>query len=597
MAAQAPATSGLLPAQVVERAITRTNSGWLEHEDRIRRFDRAYEVYRGTVRQSTTMKNWQTKLYVKYGMQVIDQAIANMIQGQPKAECTPRRPEDEAASKGMQTLLGYYADQDHLAEKEEVVIKQALIYGVSPAKNGWAYREADKTIGYQNQTDPETGQTVWRKTKAKIIECDRPCFTPWDAYDCWWDPYARNVEYASYVVLRDWLTKEELLSRQFNEQDGTGTYKNLDLLFAKGPGTSNAPADTAQNRVMREQNIRKGRFEILEIWEDNHLTVIGNRDVLLYDGEKPFWMAGKPVVVGSSRPDMFRIEGISETELVDHLQQALHMVTNLRMDNFKFTVMRGATYRDSISDPTRLVMRPAFLWPVSDHGDVQFHDQPPLPPEAYQEEETLLGRLQYVTGITPYITGAQTSGADPKTATGVSLLQESASRLLTFKANQIRMLVWQRTFEQWADLTRQFLTSEQDIRILGPGAVPSWQKLGPNEVFGDFDIRIQAGDESLSRQQERAEAIALLNALAPYAQAGLVNLQPLMRKVAESYDMKDTSVLFPHPQQPQAPAAPAQPQLPPGGQQYPTGPTPLMGQNGSTILPQPVHAVLSGNAR
>ena len=61
--------------------------------------------------------------------------------------------------------------------------------------------------------------------------------------------------------------------------------------------------------------------------------------------------------------------------------------------------------------------------------------------------------------------------------------------------------------------------------------------------------------------------------------------------------MQDTSVLFPHPQQPQAPAAPAQPQLPPGGQQYPTGPTPLMGQNGSTILPQPVHAVLSGNAR
>jgi len=535
------------------------------------------------------MRDWQTKLYVKYGMQVIDQAIANMIQGMPKAECTPRRPEDEAAATAMGQLLGYYADQDHLAEKEEIVIKQALIYGVSPAKNSWVYKEADKTIGYSSVTDPETGEVTYQKQRERVIEFDQPCFTPWDAYDCWWDPYARNVEFASYVVLRDYPTKEELLARAYNADSGYGTYRNLDLLFQKGP-VADLDA-TAQNRLLGESNIRKGRYEIWEVWRDNRLTVIGNRDVLLYDGPKPFWMAGKPVVIGASRPDMFRIEGISETELVDHLQQALHMVTNLRMDNLKFTVMRGATYRDSISDPTRLVMRPAFLWPVNDHDDVKFQDAPPLPPEAYQEEETLLGRLQYVTGITPYVTGASGTGVDQNTATGVSLLQESASRLLTFKANQIRMNVWQRTFEQWADLTRQFLTQEQDVRILGPGAVPTWVKMGPQQVYGDFDIRIQAGDESLSRQQERSEAIALLNALAPYAQAGLIDLHPLLKRVAEAFDMKDTSVLFPQ----------AQPQTPPAapngnGNQAPTGPTPFTLVGGG-LGPQLAQGVIAGNGR
>ena len=585
--ADQPATSGKLPTQVVKETLNQINPGWLEHQDRVRRFNRAYDVYRGQVRESRTLKNWQTRLYVKYGMQVIDQAIANMIQGQPKAECTPRRQQDELASKAMEILLGYYADQDHLAEKEEVVIKQALIYGVSPAKNSWYYKEADKTVGYQSQIDPETGQTVWRKTRSKIIECDRPCFTPWDAYDVWWDPHARNVDSASYVVLRDYLTKEELQQRQYNEMDGTGTYKNLSLLFSKGPGEE--PDSTSQNEIMKVQDKYKDRFEILEVWKDNKLTVLGNRQVMLYDGEKPFWMAGKPVVIGSSRPDMFRIEGISETELVDHLQQALHMVTNLRMDNLKFTVNRGATYRDGMNDPTRLVMRPAFLWPVNDHDDIHFHDQPALPPEAYQEEETLLGRLQYVTGITPYITGASGTGMDQKTATGVSLLQESASRLLTFKANQIRMNVWQRTFEQWADLTRQFLTDEQDIRIMGPGNTYTWVKFGPEMVYGDFDVRIQAGDESLSRQQERAEAIALLNALAPYAQAGLVDLHPLLEKVAQSYDMKDVSALLP------AQKPPAAPQLPPGNQ-APTGPTPFT-VNGGGIAPQSAQAYLRGNAR
>ena len=586
MADQA-ATSGKLPAQVVKETLNRINPGWLEHQDRVRRFNRAYEVYRGQVRESRTLKAWQTRLYVKYGMQVIDQAIANMIQGQPKAECTPRRQQDEVASKAMEILLGYYADQDHLAEKEEVVIKQALIYGVSPAKNSWYYKEADKTVGYQSQIDPETGQTLWRKTRDRIIECDRPCFTPWDAYDVWWDPHARNVEFADYVVLRDYLTKDELQQRQYNETDGTGTYKNLQLLFSKGPGEQ--PDTSSQNQIMNVQHKYKDRFEILEIWRDSHLTVLGNRQVMLYDGEKPFWMAGKPVVIGSSRPDMFRIEGISETELVDHLQQALHMVTNLRMDNLKFTVNRGVTYRDGLNDPTRLVMRPAFQWPVTDHDDIHFHDQPALPPEAYQEEETLLGRLQYVTGITPYITGASGTGMDQKTATGVSLLQESASRLLTFKPNVDSVMnVWQRTFEQWADLTRQFLTDEQDIRIMGPGNTYTWVKLGPEMVYGDFDVRIQAGDESLSRQQERAEAIALLNALAPYAQAGLVDLHPLLEKVAQSYDMKDVSALLPPPR-PQA--APQQ-----NGNQAPTGPTPFT-VNGGGIAPQPAQAYLRGNAR
>lgn len=560
------------PAQVVRSTLNETNPGWLEHEQRVQRYNRAYEVYRGTVQPSASLKPWQTKLYVKYGMQVIDQLLANLIQGSPKGICKPRRQEDEAAARAMEVALQYYADMDHLAEKEQIVTAQALIYGASPAKNHWYYKESTVRTPLGDQT---------------VVECDRPCFTPWNVYDCWWDPYARDVDCASYVVLRDWLTKAELQKKQYNEDTGQGQYKNLDLLFNSGDGQQ--PPDTSQNRLFpMPVNNYKGRFEILEVWRDNRLTVIGNRNVLLYDGPKPFWMPGKPVVISSSRPDLFRIEGISETELVDHLQQALHMVTNLRMDNMKFTVQRGATYREGgVLDPDRLVMRPAFLWPVTDHDDIQFQNPAPLPPEAYQEEETLLGRLQYITGVSSYVTGASSNatGVDQNTATGVSLLHESASRLLSYKANQIRMKTWQRTFEQWADLTKQFLTTPMSLQIEGPGNQKTWVELGPQDLMGDFDVRIQAGEEALSRQQERAEAIAILNALAPFAQQGLVNLQPLLERVAYAYDLPDRSSLLPGPQPQQPPAAPGVPQAP---QQFSLG---------GGVTPQPAQAILSGNAR
>jgi len=571
------ALKGQPPGSVVKAALNETNPGWLEHGDRVNRYNRAYDVYRGNIAEPRSKPAWQTKLYVKYGMQVIDQLLANLIQGAPKAVCKPRRAEDQMAAKAMEILLSYYSDADHLAEKEQVVTAQALIYGVSPGKTHWYYREEEVKAPY--------GDSV------KVVTADRPSFTPWNVYDCWWDPYARDVDCSSYVVLRDWLTKAELEKKRYNEDDGSGTYKNLDLLYSAGPGEQ--PPMTAQNKLMSQPvNPYKDRFEILEIWRDNRLTVIGNRQVLLSDGLNPYWMPGKPVVISCSRPDLFKIEGISETELVDHLQQAPHMVTNLRMDNFKFTVNRGASYREGgVLDPDRLVIRPHFLWPVTDHDDVKFHDPPPLPREAYQEEETLLGRLQYITGISPYVTGASSTGTgvDQNTATGVSLLHESASRLLSFKANQIRLKTWQRVFEQWADLTKQFLTEPQALAIQGPGSTVTWAQVGPQQVMGDYDVRIEAGEESLSRQQERAEAIALLNALAPFAQVGQINLQPLLEKVASAYDMPDNSSLFPQPQPQIPPAAPTNGQVPP------QAPAPF--SLGGGITPQPAQAVFNGNAR
>lgn len=566
-------------AQLAAAVVTETRDGLREHENRCSRFDKAYEIWRGRESKPTARKPWEARMRVKYGMQVLDQTMVNVVQGAPKAICAPRRRQDVAAAKAMETVLGYYADQDHLAQKEPIVVQQALVYGVSPVKNHWLYRESDVPIGW----DPELGE--WNPRMVKVVEADRPTMEPWDVYHCWWDPYAPTPDAAAYLVLRSYMSKDELERRAYNPDTRVGMYRNLDLLFSSG--TANLPQPTAQNQIMNSDPVPVygGRFEIWEVWRDNRLTVLGNRQVLLYDGPKPYWMPGKPVAIGHSRPDFHRIEGISETELVDDLQQGLWTHENLVMENLKMTVMRGATVRETVPDMAALVLRPHYLWPVTDHDDVHFQDPPPLPREAYEQRQTMLGALQYVTGINPYVTGASVNqGADQTTATGVSVLSNAAGKLLEFKARLIAQQVFLRTYEQWADLTRQFLTREVEI-LIDPDSPDLDKRYGPADVYGDYDIRVQAGSESLNRQQRRAEAIALLTALAPYIQFGL-NVKVLAKRVGDAYDLP-AEELFTAPQPQQLPpGAPYPAALPPGQLTF----------NGG-IAPQPPAAVISGNAR
>ena len=246
----------------------------------------------------------------------------------------------------------------------------------------------------------------------------------------------------------------------------------------------------------------------------------------------------------------------------------------------------------------RMCSWPSYQWIVQDHDDVQFQDPPPLPPEAYKETDTQLALLQYVTGINAYVNGSAgtTSGVDQNTATGVSLLTESANRLLQFKASQIHDKTWQRTFEHWGALTKQYLRRPQAVRIEGPGGEVQWSQLGPQDVIGDFDIRIQAGDESASRQQERSDAIQLLNALAPFVQMGVVDPKLLIEKIGSSFNITNPEALLRPPAPPPPAAAPGPPSP---GNGAGAGLPALLGQtglsNGSPMAFQPSGSIMHGH--
>lgn len=538
------------------------------HDQRRRDYDSRYDIWRASAPAPKGLEGWQSKLRIKYGMQVIDTALVNIVSGKPRILVKPRNPSSEAGAKAMQEVLDYYVAEDHLVEKQPGFVQQGLIYGVTVAKNHWLYRETER-MGRSFQADPLSGSQIEVQAPELVVDRDGPTFEPWSVYHSWWDPAGRDVDSCEYVVLRSYLSKDQLEQNRYDPDTGRGLYRNLDKLYETG---NRAPKDqTAQERRNRATKPREDLFEILEIWFDDRVIVAGNRTVLLRAADNPFWHGKKPVVIAQPMPDGFEMVGIAETERIDHLQQAAWTVQNMRFDNLHLTVMRGVTYREGgVTDPNALQLRPRFKWAVTDHDDVRPFETAPLPPEAYQESESLKGDMQLITGINPYVSGSDLSTVDQNTATGVTALQEVASRLLRFKAAQIHYKGYQRAFEQWGAMTQQFISRGTWVRITDPRTrEEGWQLYGPQDVEGQFKFVLEGSEESLSRQQERGEAIALLNAFAPLVQTGTVNVKPILEKVALAYNFPNPEALLAPVQQPPMAAAPVQPTqqqtLPNGG--------------------------------
>ena len=564
-----------------------------EHRRRIKRFDRAYDVYRATgVDVGFRKRNfspWQSRLRVPYAMQVIDTALVNMVSGKPHCEVHPRSPDHVENAKAFQMVVDYYTERDHLVEKIPMIMQQGLIYGVTVGKTHWLYQEGEKiVVNY----DPLTGQRTQQSVNATLR--DGPSFEPWNVYDAWWDPEGRDIDSVSYVCLRSWLSKADLyqhacdVPHEHERAECTGIYHNVEELIKTG--TTRRMDTTAQERFLMQQQrlLRKDKYELLEFWRDDRVTVIGNRRILMRDEPNPHWHGKKPIVLSQTRPDVMEMQGIPETELVDHLQQALWTVQNLRMDNLLLTVQRGITYREGgIIDVDALELRPRFKWPVTDHDDIRPFEVQPLPPEAYREEDGLIARMQLITGISPSLSGVQPTGTDQQTATAASMMTESSSRLLHFKATQLLQKILARTFEQWASDIQQYMTEPVWVRIVGAGSQQVFRKVSPEEVQGDFDFKLVGIDESMSQQQRRNDAIALVNATAPLMQMGVINPAAVARKLADAFDIDNPEELLqpaPAPGQQQAAPTNGQSPLGLGGPMGPPGQPPV-GQPGAGGLP------------
>lgn len=564
--------------------------------------DRRYRAYRGILERRAQANTWNNKQHPPYILQIIETMIASALDPNPRWNVRARpkmAPPDQIkaeldGAKAMEILLNQQLDIDCFAMKQRPFVMQGFITGLTVAKCYWRHSEAPRTTLQQVQVEvPGSTYTVpdIQGVQGTEIIHHNPTMEVVDVRDFIWHEAAPSLDRAMRVTHRCWYTMDEL-----RQLEAAGVYVNVDQL-SDTQDFSQELGSRDRTDLHFYQNRAKNQVEVLEQWfyEKGELWVIsiGNRKVCLTPGGKakpnPFWHGKYPFVTASSMPDLFKINGISEVEVIQDLQEMLWTLMNQRLDSTQMLANAVALIRSDVDDPDAFEWYPGARWLVDDPAQVKLLEMPPLSAEiSVQAEASLKTDLQNISGGMPMISGTDQQ-MDSNTATAASIFTSLAQRRLAAKKQNFSY-AYSEIGNQWIALNQQFITKSEAIEIIGPDGAPTTKEINPLEIQGRYHIRNEMMDESMMRQERRAEAQAKLqvavSAALPMAQSGTpLNLQAFMDDFLGAFGADDTTKYYsaknplPNMQQPQQG----------GGQGAPQ-------QVGGATAPQAVNAASPSNA-
>ena len=340
----------------------------------------------------------------------------------------------------------------------------------------------------------------------------------------------------------------------------------MDIL--KDAGSFKTDATTRETELFSSDRT-KDQIEVLEQWRrqpDGSLRVVavGNRNVLLRDAPSPFWHNEFPFVICTPIPDIGRIPGISLVGQIADLQEAAWALLNQRMDNTELLNNAIVLIRDDLENTDQLEWAPGAQWFVQDPSQVRTLDVNPISAQiSLVAEDKLKQDLQNIPGAAPSLLGQADQSSGAQTATEVSITANLAQRRIQIMKQQFR---WAdaRLGSQWLAMNQQFLSNERVVQSIGRDGAAAWEKIHPLAIQGQFYLDLDSMDESLMRQERRAEsqaklqvAIQALPAFASMAQAGgpLLNLKAFMDDYLDAFNVDDTAKYYSN--KPAAMASPA----------------------------------------
>lgn len=558
-----------------------------------------YKAYRGIIDRRSQAASWTTKLHPPVIQQVLETTVANIIDQTPRLRIKPRprsgTPDEIKrhidGARTLERLLLYEFDVDRFAEKQRTFILQGLITGLSVGKVSWSSKKGDyRTLAkidrpVYDQYGSSVGSfpdLVEEERTGYLI--DDPTFENINVLDFFWPEQAVELQQAPWVIHRVWKSYEEL-----QELQKRGIYRNVSEL---GQQREFQDEGGSWESELFDTDRTKDTIELLEYWNKlgNKVITIANRTVVLSSKKWPFHHGEYPFVVTSATPDLFRIPGISQVELLWELQEMLWSLMNQRLDNLQLINNAIILIRSDVDDPDAFEFAPGEKWLVDGEPESAVKMWSPDPTAAQislEAERLILGQIQNLTGGGIFASGTESSTIDQKTATGVSIVTSLAQRLLAAK-KQNYMWAFDRVGDQFIQLLQQFMREDRLIDIVGPEGV-NFLQIEPEEIQGRYRVSTEMVNESLMRQERRAEAQALYQVAvqaaplhAALAQAGAarpLNVDAFMEDLLESFDRLDKERYFAQPQQPQ-------PQV--GGGQQPPGAASLPAEQGPGGVTSPL---------
>jgi hypothetical protein len=554
-----------------------------DHDAFVTECEKRYDSYRGYMEANSKAAAWTNQAHPAYVLQEVETIAASMIDANPGWKVgaqsiigpVPEIVSYRLAAEALETLLAHQAVASGFAANRRINRIQGLVCGITVDKTGWDYQKRPRT--YRRTTTVPVIGTMFGLNRTEVVTEDTVVKD---------DPFCEVVDVRHFIIPKNviglgkarrithrvYMPFDELKLLEKSDSNPNGIYQNVDEL--KESGTF-AKDSALQSKDIFAFKPDKNDVELLEIWHRKPdgtmaLSVIGNRKVLLRDQASPFWHDEFPFVISSPMPYPFRARGLSDVEFLAKLQELLWAFMNQRLDNVQLLNNAITLIRSDVEDINQFVHEPGANWEVDDINQVKSLDVNSVPAELSIGTENLLRNdMQNVVGGLPLASDLDNL-AGSSTATAASLLMNLAQRRLAAKKQNFTIADTE-VANQFIALDRQFVTEKRFVAITGQDGLPAFREINPDHWQDiDLKVKVEAMDESLVRQERRAEAQAKLQVAVssvPQFQAtgNPLNLKAFMDDFLESFGTRDKSRYYTaKPQAPTPQSQPQQPTQPPG---------------------------------
>jgi hypothetical protein len=501
----------------------------------------------------------------------------------PKFTVSARQPDHAAQAVITEEVLNYIWRTHHYQHQFRLAVVDWLMFGHGWMKVGYkfthrpvAVNDDDSDPGDEGVDDRDPVPGNIESETHDVVE-DRPFAERVSVWDMYCDPDSRTMENLAWIAQK--------IRRRVTDVHADKRYRNAKVRNNVQPDNATSFEDDADDNPPPESRLDskdKGFVDIIEFWdirkEEYSVFALNSTEGFLIPPEPWPYAFGHPFLrlENYAIPDEFYPLG--ELESIETLQLELNE-TRSQMLNHRKRFSRKYLYLESAFDNTGVELLQSsednLMVPVNGGEDLQ-RVIIPMPsigiaPDFYQMSQTIEDDIDKVSGVSDYMRGQMPETR--RTATEAAMLQDAQQSRFADKVSKVENFL-ALLGERLIQLLQQFMTGEQVVRVVGMDGSPLWLTYDLDYIQGQFDYEVEAGSTQPQNETfKRQAAMQMVDAMAPFLQAGVVNPQAIARYVLQfGFGIKDpTSFLMvpppgmAGPPQPPAEGTPEQPgQLPPG---------------------------------
>lgn len=554
---------------------------WRREESFDDTWRRLIDMYRGRHYEYATDED---RLLVNIAFATVNVISPSVSVNYPKIAVNARKPEDAARAIVTEAVVNYWWKHFKVKPQFRRAVKDFLIVGHAWLKVGYRYVEEEE-IDYEGDYSSTGDDNL--ATPTIIVREDRPFVERVSPFDMFVDPDATSEEDMRWIAQR--------IRRPLKEIKSDKRYS---------ANARNDVSPTTISRYVDEPDRKKTwdeSHQYADIWEFYDLKA-GTMSVFAEGGGqflvKPTKMPyafGHPFVMirNYDVPDHFY--PIGDLEAIEPLQHELNE-TRTQMMNHRKRFSRKYLFKESAFDADgRSALESDYdnvMVPVA--GDENLGNVvapfPSIitPPEFYNQSNMIQADVEQISGVTEYQRGGLPEIR--RTATEAAIMQDAANARAADKLATIENAI-ATVADRLVALAQQYLTGEQVARVVGKDGDTAWVTFDRDFINGEFDFEVEAGSTApVNESFRRQMALQMVDAMAPFASAGIINMQKLASHVLQfGFGVKSPDEFLQAPPPPM-PEGGAPGELPPG---MPPGMPPEMAGQGMELPPGGMPEIIS----